>query len=181
MHCSEFHEWLIHLNTEHGALYCPYTLVLWRWVKTKDKPGLHQSVWFFSLSPEAQTPWVGDGRYDRRPWERAASAIVSLFGPPGGVAFSYLVIIKSNKIQGTPFIRFCLFYYFRDVNYCFQNVVVQGTIIIIVLCTTTFWKREAHTWNKRNCTPLFPSAQWAQLKAGTRELTFAWTRPSVKL
>ncbi len=27
MHCSEFHEWLIHLNTENGALYCPYTLV----------------------------------------------------------------------------------------------------------------------------------------------------------
>ena len=43
----------------------------------------------------AQTPWVGDGRYDRRPWERAASAMVSLFDPPGGVAFSYLVIIKS--------------------------------------------------------------------------------------
>ncbi len=44
---------------------------------------------------EAQTPWVGDGRYDRRPWERAVITIVSLFGPPGGVAFSYLVIIKS--------------------------------------------------------------------------------------
>ncbi len=43
---------------------------------------------------EAQTPWVGDGWYDRRPWERAASASVSLFDPPG-VAFSYLVIIKS--------------------------------------------------------------------------------------
>ncbi len=28
-------------------------------------------------------------------WERAASAIVSLFDAPGGVAFSYLVIIKS--------------------------------------------------------------------------------------
>ncbi len=27
MHCSEFQEWLIHLYTEHGALYCPYTLV----------------------------------------------------------------------------------------------------------------------------------------------------------
>jgi len=23
MHCSEFHERLIHLNTKHGALYCP--------------------------------------------------------------------------------------------------------------------------------------------------------------
>ena len=27
MHCSEFHEWLIHLNREYGALYWPYTLV----------------------------------------------------------------------------------------------------------------------------------------------------------
>jgi hypothetical protein len=44
---------------------------------------------------EAQTPWVGDGLYVRRPSERAASAIVSLFDPPGGVAFSYLVIIFS--------------------------------------------------------------------------------------
>ncbi len=45
---------------------------------------------------EVQTPWVGDGLYVRldvrRPCERAASAIVSLFDPPGGVAFSYLVI-----------------------------------------------------------------------------------------
>ena len=44
---------------------------------------------------EAQTPWVEDGLYVRRPCERAAIAIVSLFAPPGGVAFSYLVIIKS--------------------------------------------------------------------------------------
>jgi hypothetical protein len=27
MHCSEFHEWLIHLNRKHGASYCPYSLV----------------------------------------------------------------------------------------------------------------------------------------------------------
>jgi hypothetical protein len=27
VHCSEFHEWQIHLNTKHGALYCPYSLV----------------------------------------------------------------------------------------------------------------------------------------------------------
>jgi hypothetical protein len=26
IHCSEFHEWLIHLNKKHGAFYCPYTL-----------------------------------------------------------------------------------------------------------------------------------------------------------
>ena len=39
--------------------------------------------------PTAQTPWVGDGLYVRRPCERAASAIVSLFDPPGGMAFSY--------------------------------------------------------------------------------------------
>jgi hypothetical protein len=32
---------------------------------------------------EAQTPWLGDGLYVRRPCERAASAIVSLFDPPG--------------------------------------------------------------------------------------------------
>jgi hypothetical protein len=44
---------------------------------------------------EAQTPWDGDGRYDRRPSERAASAILSLFDAPGGVAFSYVVRIKS--------------------------------------------------------------------------------------
>jgi hypothetical protein len=28
---SEFHEWLIHLNREHGALYSPYTLVPGPW------------------------------------------------------------------------------------------------------------------------------------------------------
>ncbi len=33
--------------------------------------------------------------YVRRPCERVVSAIVSLFDPPGGVVFSYLVIIKS--------------------------------------------------------------------------------------
>jgi hypothetical protein len=27
MHCSEFHEWLIHLNRKHGGVYRPYTLV----------------------------------------------------------------------------------------------------------------------------------------------------------
>ncbi len=27
VHCSEFHAWQIHLNTKHGALYCPYSLV----------------------------------------------------------------------------------------------------------------------------------------------------------
>jgi hypothetical protein len=27
MHCSEFHEWLIHLNTKHRALYSPYIQV----------------------------------------------------------------------------------------------------------------------------------------------------------
>jgi hypothetical protein len=27
MYCSEFHEWLIHLNKNHDAFYCPYTLV----------------------------------------------------------------------------------------------------------------------------------------------------------
>jgi len=27
MHCSEFHEWQIHLNRKHGASYCPYSLV----------------------------------------------------------------------------------------------------------------------------------------------------------
>ena len=26
MNCSEFHEWLIHLNNTHGELYCPYSL-----------------------------------------------------------------------------------------------------------------------------------------------------------
>ena len=52
---------------------------------------------------EAQTPWVGDGMYVRRPCERAARDIVSLFDPPGGVAFSYLVIIKSmTHTQVTP-------------------------------------------------------------------------------
>ena len=27
MHCSEFHEWLIHLNKKHDSFYCPYSLV----------------------------------------------------------------------------------------------------------------------------------------------------------
>jgi hypothetical protein len=27
MHCFEFHQWLIHLNPKHVALYCPYSLV----------------------------------------------------------------------------------------------------------------------------------------------------------
>jgi hypothetical protein len=27
IHCSEFHEWLIHLNRKHGFSYCPYSLV----------------------------------------------------------------------------------------------------------------------------------------------------------
>jgi hypothetical protein len=27
VYCSEFHEWQIHLNTKHDALYCPYSLV----------------------------------------------------------------------------------------------------------------------------------------------------------
>ncbi len=27
MDCSEFHQWLIHLNPKHGALYWPYVLV----------------------------------------------------------------------------------------------------------------------------------------------------------
>jgi hypothetical protein len=44
---------------------------------------------------EAQTPWVGDGLYVRRPSERAGSVILSLFDAPGGVLFSYLVILKS--------------------------------------------------------------------------------------
>ncbi len=43
--------------------------------------------------------------YVRRPWERAASAIVSLFGPPGGVTFSYLVIIKSMTHTYDSFLR----------------------------------------------------------------------------
>jgi hypothetical protein len=33
--------------------------------------------------------------YVRRPWERTDSVILSLFDAPGGVVFSYLVIIKS--------------------------------------------------------------------------------------
>jgi hypothetical protein len=47
---------------------------------------------------EAQTPWVGDGMYVRRPWERVASVILSLFDVPGGVTFSYL---SHNKIHDT--------------------------------------------------------------------------------
>ncbi len=27
MHCSEFHQELIHFNSTHGGLYCPYSLV----------------------------------------------------------------------------------------------------------------------------------------------------------
>jgi hypothetical protein len=27
MYCSEFNQWLIHFNTTHGELYCPYSLV----------------------------------------------------------------------------------------------------------------------------------------------------------
>jgi hypothetical protein len=44
---------------------------------------------------EAQTPCLGDGLCTSGDHERAASAILSLFDVPGGVVFSYLVIIKS--------------------------------------------------------------------------------------
>ncbi len=27
VYCSEFHEWQIHLNSKHGVLYWPYSLV----------------------------------------------------------------------------------------------------------------------------------------------------------
>jgi hypothetical protein len=37
---------------------------------------------------KAQTPWLGDGRYVKRLWERSVSVIVSLLTPHGGWCFS---------------------------------------------------------------------------------------------
>jgi hypothetical protein len=48
MHCSEFHEWLIHLNPKQGALYCPYSLV--------PEP---QNFWNFLKLWSLRRPWVG--------------------------------------------------------------------------------------------------------------------------
>ncbi len=49
-------------------------------------------------------------KFSETRWERAVSAIVSLFGPPGGVAFSYLVIIKSMTQTVRTNKRFIEFY-----------------------------------------------------------------------
>jgi hypothetical protein len=42
MHCSEFHELLIHLNKKHGAFYWPYTLV--------PDPQTFQISWYCKVS-----------------------------------------------------------------------------------------------------------------------------------
>jgi hypothetical protein len=54
--------------------------------------------WYWCTSVQKVQKVPGSWRHNSTPeknWERAASATVSLFEPPGGVAFSYLVIIKS--------------------------------------------------------------------------------------
>ncbi len=44
---------------------------------------------------EAQTPWVGDGWYVRETMREGCQHHSITVGDPGGVSFSYLVMIKS--------------------------------------------------------------------------------------
>ncbi len=130
---------------------------------------------------ETQTPWVGDGLYVRRPWERDTNAILSLFDTPGGVTFSYLVIIKSmththvfsNRLYFTNLIfqtsfqifvffpiwsknNFIVFYrtiFFFDsfFNFCFVEMYTE---------TPRSRKRKLQSWSDAQETKV-PECMWS--------------------